>query len=295
MRLVTYKTATGPRIAGRREGELVDLNQADAELPHQMRALLALGREGIERAERALQNGQPLPLPVVLLPPVPDPEKVICVGLNYADHAAESGLPIPAEPVIFNKFPTAIVAHQDPIVLPSCSRQVDYEAELVVVIGRQGRDIPQSQAMDHIAGYACGHDVSARDWQTEKPAGQWLLGKTFDTFAPFGPDLVTADEVPEPGQLPIRLRLNGRTMQESNTRQLIFSIAHLISYISGVCTLKAGDILFTGTPPGVGVARKPPVFLQPGDTVEVEIETIGLLVNPVVAAAATDSRIRRLN
>ena len=286
MRLVTYKAASGPRVAGRREGELVDLNHTDPQLPDTMRALLASGREGIERARHALHNGQPLSRPVDLLPPVPDPQKVICVGLNYADHAAESGLPIPTEPVIFNKFPTAIAAHQDPIVLPACSDQVDYEAELVVIIGRPGRDIPVAQAMDHVAGYACGHDVSARDWQTGKPAGQWLLGKTFDTFAPFGPDLVTADEVPDPGQLDIRLRLNGQIMQQSNTRQLIFPIPQLISYISRVCTLKPGDLLFTGTPPGVGVARKPPVFLQPGDTVEVEIDTIGVLTNPVIAAPA---------
>ncbi len=289
MRLLTCRTAAGVRLAARRGDELVDLNQADPQLPTSLRGLLALGTEGMDRARQALAQAPPLAPPLAWLPPVPDPQKVICVGLNYADHAAESGLPIPDQPVIFNKFPSALAGHRDPIVLPNCSNQVDYEAELVVILGRQGRDIPEEEAMSYVAGYACGHDVSARDWQTGTPAGQWLLGKTFDTFAPVGPEMVTADEVPSPGQLPIRLRLNGKVMQESSTRQLIFPIAHLIRYVSRVCTLNVGDLLFTGTPPGVGVARQPQVFLQPGDEVEVEIETLGVLSNPVVAASGTSA------
>ena len=138
-------------------------------------------------------------------------------------------------------------------------------------------------ALGHVAGYCCGHDVSARDWQTRKPGGQWLLGKSFDTFAPLGPELVTADEIPDPGNLHIELRINGRTMQDSSTRELIFPVAELVAYVSGVCTLAPGDLIYTGTPAGVGFARKPPVFLQPGDVVEVEIERIGVLRNPVVA------------
>jgi 2-keto-4-pentenoate hydratase/2-oxohepta-3-ene-1,7-dioic acid hydratase in catechol pathway len=201
--------------------------------------------------------------------------------LNYADHAAESGAPIPEEPVIFNKFATSVGAHEDPIVLPRVSSQVDYEAELVVVIGQGGRHIAEGDALRHVAGYCCGHDVSARDWQLGKPGKQWLLGKTFDTFAPFGPHLVTADEVGDPGNLAIELRLNGQVMQSSSTRQLIFSVPKLVSYISDVCTLEPGDVLFTGTPPGVGMARKPPVFLQAGDVVEVEIEKVGTLRNRV--------------
>jgi 2-keto-4-pentenoate hydratase/2-oxohepta-3-ene-1,7-dioic acid hydratase in catechol pathway len=159
---------------------------------------------------------------------------------------------------------------------------VDYEAELVAVIGIGGRHIPREAALQHVAGYACGHDVSARDWQIQKPGGQWLLGKSFDSFAPFGPELVTADEVGDAGNLRICLRINGVTMQDSRTSQLIFGVAELVSYISGVCTLSPGDLIFTGTPPGVGSARKPPVYLKPGDTVEVEIENIGILRNPVV-------------
>src|SRR6185437_10164335 len=166
------------------------------------------------------------------------------------------------------------------------SQEVDYEAELVLVIGQGGRNIPLANARRHIAGYCPGHDVSARDWQLRKPGGQWLLGKSFDTFNPFGPALGTSDEIDDPGQLRIQLRLNGQTMQDSNTRQLIFGVDHLVSYISQVCTLLPGDVIFTGTPPGVGAARKPPVFLKPGDQVEVEIEKLGVLRNPVVAARA---------
>jgi 2-keto-4-pentenoate hydratase/2-oxohepta-3-ene-1,7-dioic acid hydratase in catechol pathway len=246
--------------------------------------LLNLGRDGLERARAAVARGPLLDLhPVRRGPPIPDPEKIICIGLNYADHAAESGAKIPGEPVVFNKFLTALCGPEDRIVLPRLSSEVDYEAELVVVIGRAGRHIPQAQAFDYIAGYTCGHDVSARDWQRKKPGGQWLLGKSFDSFAPLGPALVTADEVGDPGMLEITLRLNGRTMQHSNTRQLIFPVDQLVAYISGVCTLKPGDLIYTGTPPGVGMARKPPVWLQAGDVVEVEIEKVGRLRNEVVA------------
>jgi 2-keto-4-pentenoate hydratase/2-oxohepta-3-ene-1,7-dioic acid hydratase in catechol pathway len=185
--------------------------------------------------------------------------------------------------VIFSKFATAVRAHGDVIVLPSASREVDYEAELVAVIGRGGRHIARSAALEHVVGYCCGHDVSARDWQQRKPGGQWLLGKSFDSFAPFGPELITADEVGGIDNLRIQLRLNGSIMQDSTTAQLIFSVADLVSYVSGVCTLTPGDVIFTGTPSGVGVARKPQVFLQPGDAVEVEIERIGVLRNTVVA------------
>jgi len=284
MRLVTYEGPQGPRVAGVRRGQCVDLNAADPRLPACPKRLLALGPGGLARAGDALGAGQPVPLEEIeLLPPIPNPEKIICVGLNYADHAKESGAKPPGEPVLFNKFPTAICGEWSPIVLPGLSREVDFEAELVVVIGRGGRRIPRGKAREHVAAYCCGNDVSARDWQLRKPGGQWLLGKSFDTFAPVGPMLVTADEVPEPGNLRIQLRLNGRTMQDSSTSQLIFPVDELVAYVSGVCTLTPGDLIFTGTPPGVGFARKPPVFLQPGDSVEVEIERLGVLHNPVVA------------
>ncbi|MGQ9575023.1 MAG: fumarylacetoacetate hydrolase family protein [Thermoguttaceae bacterium] len=284
MRLVTYQSSTGPRVAGLWGGALVDLNRVDPQVPNSMRDLLAEGPEGLRRAQAALTRGTAVAADQVrLLPPVPRPGKVICVGLNYADHAKEGGMPIPPEPVIFSKFPTAVRAHGDPIILPRSSTEVDYEAELVAVIGTGGRHIPAEKARLHVAAYCCGNDVSARDWQLRKPGGQWLLGKSFDSFAPFGPALVTADEIPDPNNLRIQLRLNGQVMQDSSTAQFIFSVERLVSYVSGVCTLEPGDLIFTGTPGGVGCTRKPPVYLKPGDVVEVEIERIGILRNPVVA------------
>ena len=204
------------------------------------------------------------------------------MGLNYKDHAAESGLPVPREPVLFSKFPTALTGHDQPIVLPPVSNKVDYEAELVLVIGTKGRNIKAADAMKHLAGYTIGHDVSARDWQLEKDGKQWMIGKTFDTFAPCGPYLITRDEIADPHKLNIKLRLNSHTMQDSNTSQFIFTIPEIIAYISQVVTLLPGDLIFTGTPPGVGMARKPPVLLKAGDLCEVEIEGLGILRNPVV-------------
>jgi 2-keto-4-pentenoate hydratase/2-oxohepta-3-ene-1,7-dioic acid hydratase in catechol pathway len=287
MRLVSYQSDRGPRVAGLQGDTLVDLHDADPGLPSCPKALLAQGWDVFPRADKALAAGRPIPLETVrLLPPIPNPEKIICVGLNYADHARETGMAAPAEPVLFNKFPTAAAADGQAIVLPRLSKEVDYEAELVVVVGVGGRHIPRRQARRHIAAYCCGNDVSARDWQLRKPGGQWLLGKSFDTFAPFGPWLVTAEAVEDVGHLDVQLRLNGRTMQQSNTSQLIFGVDDLVSYVSGVCTLAAGDLIFTGTPSGVGFARRPPVFLQPGDQVEVEIQRLGILRNPVVAEDA---------
>ncbi len=284
MRLVCYKGASGPCVAGLREGMCIDLARTDPSLPSCVKHLLANWPELRPKAEAALAAGQPLELEEIeLLPVIPLPQKIICIGLNYADHARETKALIPSEPVVFNKFPTAVCGQWQPILLPRASQQVDYEAELVVVIGRGGRRISPQDAPDHIAAYCCGNDISARDWQMGKPGGQWLLGKSFDTFAPIGPVLVTADEIPEPNNLEIRLRLNGQVMQDSSTRQLIFSVEELVAYVSGVCTLAPGDLIFTGTPAGVGFARRPPVYLKPGDTVEVEIEKIGVLRNPVRA------------
>ncbi len=302
MRLISYQSERGVRLAARRSSQqagFVDLNDADPDIPHCVkRFLAALPQDGgamLARAYKAVESGRPfaasldelLPRansdgqPFRLLPPVPRPEKVICIGVNYADHAAEVGIEVPEEPVVFNKFVSALIAHGDEIHLPKVSDRVDYEAELVVVIGKRGRDIAGSDAWDYVAGYCCGNDVSARDWQKGKPARQWLLGKTFDTFAPLGPELVLKDEVADPMRLDIRLRLNGQVMQDSNTSQCIFDIPTLIAYVSQVVTLNVGDLIYTGTPPGVGDMRTPPVYLKPGDTVEVEIESLGTLVNRV--------------
>lgn len=221
---------------------------------------------------------------VEMLAPVREIEKVICIGTNYADHALEMGGQPPEIPVVFNVFPSAIVGPEAPVCLPEISESVDFEAELVVVIGAGGRDISRESAMEHVFGYCCGNDVSARDWQKGKPGGQWLLGKTFDTFAPLGPWIATRDEVPDPHNLDIQLRLNGQIMQESNTRHFIFPIDFLISHLSKFVTLAPGDLIFTGTPSGVGAGRTPPIFLKPGDRMEVEIEGLGVLTNPVVAS-----------
>jgi 2-keto-4-pentenoate hydratase/2-oxohepta-3-ene-1,7-dioic acid hydratase in catechol pathway len=184
---------------------------------------------------------------------------------------------------VFSKFASAIIGPGEPIRLPAIATQGDYEAELVVVIGREGKNIPRDSALEHVFGYCCGNDVSSRDWQKGKPGRQWLLGKTFDTFAPLGPTIVTADEIADPQNLAIQLRLNGQTMQSSNTSQMIFPIDQLIEHVSKFFALEPGDLIFTGTPPGVGMGRDPQVFLQAGDRVEVEIEGLGVLSNPVQA------------
>ena len=286
MRLATIQTPAGPRPAVRVGDDFVDLLATAPDLPGSVRGILEGGADMLRRvAEVAKRAGAVCHAvsSVAILPPIPDPHKVICIGLNYRDHAAESGAAIPRDPVLFSKFATALIGPEAAIILPKVSTKVDYEAELVLVIGKPGRFIPRERAMDHLAGCMVGHDVSARDWQLEKDGKQWLAGKTFDTFAPTGPELVTLDEVGDPHALGIRLRLNGKTMQDSNTSQLIFRADELIAYISQVVTLQAGDLIFTGTPPGVGAARKPPVYLADGDIVEVEIDGLGVLRNPVRA------------
>ena len=214
--------------------------------------------------------------------PVPRPGKVICIGLNYRDHAAESNMPIPERPVVFSKFSTSVIAPGEPVVLPATSTQVDYEAELAVVIGRFAKNVKATEAYNYVLGYTAFNDVSARDFQFAD--GQWQRGKSCDTFAPMGQTIVTTDAIPDPQRLSIKLILNGKTMQDSNTNQLIFGVPELIEFLTESITLEPGDVIATGTPPGVGFARKPPVFLRPGDEMEVQIEGIGGLGNPIVAA-----------
>ena len=221
------------------------------------------------------------------LPPITTPNKIFCIGRNYAEHAKETGADIPEIPVVFSKFATALTSHQSKIQLPAISNEVDFEAELVVVIGKSGRCISIENAMDHVYGYCCGNDISARDWQKGKPGGQWLLGKTFDTFAPLGPTIVSKDAIQAVDQLNIELLLNGKQMQNSNTNHLIFPIDVLINHLSKFCTLLPGDLIFTGTPSGVGAARKPPVFLKPGDELIVRIDGFDDLKNYVVESDST--------
>jgi len=289
VKLASLETSAGIRVVAvhQRDGEtqFVDLRSIDGSLPLSLKALLAQ-EDGIARAAAAARDESAGGHLVTgrLLAPIIEPGKVICIGLNYRDHAAESGMDIPSEPVCFSKFSQAVIGPDAAIELPAVSKQVDYEAELVAVIGRCGKNIAAADALSYVAGYTNGNDVSARDWQIGRPGGQWLLGKTHDTFAPLGPWLVTADEIADPNQLGIRLRLGGETMQESNTQKFIFTIQQIIEHLSKVITLQPGDVIFTGTPPGVGMARKPPVFLKPGDEVEVEIDGLGILRNPVTAA-----------
>jgi len=216
-----------------------------------------------------------------LLAPIPRPPKIICVGLNYRDHAIESKMEIPKVPTIFAKFATAVIGPSEPIVLPKLSAKPDYEAELAFVIGKGGRYISKDRWQEHVFGYTNLNDVSARDYQMATT--QWMMGKTFDTFAPFGPAIVTADEIADPHALDIQMIINGEVLQSSNTSQLIFRIPELIEYLSSVFTLEAGDIVSTGTPSGVGFSRTPPRWLRPGDECVVKISGLGELHNPVMA------------
>jgi len=220
--------------------------------------------------------------PGKLLAPL-KPATIICIGLNYAKHAAEGGKPPPERPMWFMKLPGAVQHPGEPIRIPAkqASTRVDYEAELTIVLGREAHNVPRECAFDHILGYTCANDVSARDWQRDWGGGQWNHAKSFDTFCPLGPVLVTKDEIPDPNALRIRSVLNGTVMQDSNTADMIFAVPALIEFLTADKTLPAGTLILTGTPEGVGFARKPPVWLQPGDTIAVEIEGIGTLTNPV--------------
>ena len=247
-----------------------------------MLSVLASGPEGRAKIENFVHNppaDATVPLSSVqLLAPVPRPPKMICVGLNYRDHAAEARQEIPKIPTIFAKFSNVVIGPGQPIVLPKNSRKPDYEAEFAFVIGKGGRHIPSYEWQQHVFGYTVFNDVSARDFQMATT--QWMMGKTFDTFAPMGPWLVSADEIADPHALDISLSIGGETLQHSNTRELIFKIPDLVAYLSSVVTLEPGDVVATGTPAGVGFARTPPRYLQPGDEVVVSIEGIGELRNP---------------
>jgi 2-keto-4-pentenoate hydratase/2-oxohepta-3-ene-1,7-dioic acid hydratase in catechol pathway len=248
-------------------------------------SVIAGGADALDRVARWIDNppgGEILdPEKTKLLSPIPRPPKIVCIGLNYRDHAAESNLPIPETPTVFAKFATSVTGHGHPIVLPRASTRPDYEAEFAVVIGKRGRHVPEARWREHVFGYTILNDVSARDFQMA--TSQWMIGKTFDTFAPIGPAIVTDDEIEDPHNLRISLELSGDIMQDSNTSNLIFKVPQLIAYLSSVFTLEPGDIIATGTPAGVGFARKPPRYLMPGDEVRVRIEGLGELVNPVVA------------
>jgi len=293
MRLAMFAVGNqSPRLGALLHHQVFDLSAA-AGVPSpayfaSSMAFLEGGDEALAHAARLLTTPASSTLQPVegvrLCAPVPRPGKIIAVGLNYRDHSLEQGIEPPVAPLFFAKFSTSITGPFDPIVIPSGDPQVDYEVELAVVIGRLGKAISEGKAMDFVAGYTVLNDVSARRWQFADK--QWVRGKSPDTFCPTGPWLTTRDEVSDPHELRVTTRVNGITLQDSNTRRLIFRIPQLIAYISASITLEPGDIIATGTPEGVGVFRQPPVFLKHGDIVETEIQDLGVLRNPVQDPAA---------
>jgi acylpyruvate hydrolase len=317
MKLVTFHTEYGERLGAVMDDHVLDLHKAcevyfaerghgkprvmaQALCPPSMVEFLQGGDEAMELARHLLAEfrdyvGTPrvkkdfaerrIIVPrrgLGLAAPVPRPGKILCLGMNYRDHAEEAGEDIPEVPVVFTKSPDSVIGPGDPILLPKVSDQVDYAIEFAFVMGRRAKDVPDGSAMEYVAGYTIFHDVSARDYQLS--TSQWYIGKAFDTFGPMGPCLVTRDDVPDPHALALELRLNGRIMQSSNTRNLIFGVPRLVAYLSSVMTLDPGDVVATGTPGGAGIYLNPPRFLQPGDFCTLAIEKLGVLENPVAAA-----------
>jgi acylpyruvate hydrolase len=280
MRIVHFEQGGVPGIAADDGSGWHGLTERESGFPGTLPELVEQGTD-LSRAGRDLLPMQAIDLNAVrILPPVPKPPKILCVGLNYDDHLEESGLKKPVYPEIFGRFATSLLAHNEPIRQPPESFTLDYEAELAVVIGRRGRRIDRDRALDHVAGYSLFNDATIREFQLRTP--QWTMGKNFDATGAFGPWLVTPDALPPGAQgLRIQGRLNGRVMQDASTDRLIFSVPALIEMISVAISLEPGDVIITGTPGGVGAARKPPVFMQPGDVFEVEIEGMGVLSNSV--------------
>ena len=317
MRLVTFAARGQTRVGALDGGWIIDLARAARAhyaarglshpgarartlLPPSMTGLLAGGEEALALtrdvaaetraaladapAAQALEREGVVwrSADVRLLPPVPAPPKILCVGRNYAEHAREGGGAPPEIPIYFGRFPHSLLGPGEPFVLPAASEQVDFEGELAAVIGRRGRDIPESRALDYVAGYTVFNDISIRDYQ--RRTTQWMIGKNFDRSGPLGPALVTRDEVPDPQALRLTVDVSGERMQEAGTDIMIFSVAYLIADVSRALTLEPGDLIATGTPSGVGFARKPPRWLRAGDVVRVSITSVGVLETPVVAA-----------
>jgi acylpyruvate hydrolase len=285
MKLTMFAKGKGAAL-GLVEGEtVIDLGAADPSLPKDLAGLIAAGPNALANAKTAATKA-PAAAKLMLgtvkpALPIARPDKFICVGLNYALHAKEGGHPIPTYPSFFLRVPTSLTAAGAPVLRPKASIQLDYECELTIVIGKGGRHIPEAKALDHVFGYTLFNDVSVRDFQ--RKTTQWTPGKNFDSTGPLGPWIVTADELP-PGASGLRIttRVNGETMQDSNTSDMIFSTANVVATLSEFMTLEPGDLIATGTPSGVAHARKPPAWMKAGDTVEVEVEGIGVLSNPIV-------------
>ena len=293
MKLLSYYDEKNNCLGVMHEGRIINLAAVHSKLSHDafprtMIELLGQGQEGLAKVRAVLEFAQENevasldPDDVHLLPPVLKPTKVIALGRNYAAHAKEGGAEPPDYPMLFHKTATSLLGADGKIVIPPISDKIDYEAELAVIMGERCKNVPEEIALDYVAGYTVANDVTARDWQ--RRTSQFTSGKMLDTFGPLGPALVTKDEIADAGNLQIQSRLNGITMQNGNTRDMIFSIPFLISYISQISTLEVGDVILTGTPEGVGYARKPPVFMKAGDVIEIEIEQLGILRNNLIAA-----------
>ena len=280
MRLVNFIDAGKTQLGARNGDTLVNLTAAG--LPDSVDALLKMGDAGLAKArDAAAKAAVTLPFAKAkLLAPVLNPSKAIAVGLNYVDHAAESPYDAPKYPVLFHRFPSSWVAHDEPLVKPKVSDEFDYEAEMAIIIGKTGRHIPKDKALDYVAGYSLFNDGSIRDYQFK--SHQWMIGKNFDASASFGPELVTADELP-PGATGLRIqaRLNGKVMQDANTKDMIFDVVTLVSTCSEIFALQPGDVIISGTPAGVGFARNPKIFMKQGDIIEVEVDKLGVLRNGI--------------
>ncbi len=283
MRFVAFKKDGKEKLGVKTDAGLVDLSAVDKSLPTDLKTLISMGKGAMNKAARAAKKAPPRAIVsgrVSYLTPIQNPGKILCIGLNYKDHAAEANLKVPTYPVVFARFPNSIVAHNQAIVRPKVSKHFDYEAELVAVIGKKARNVKKSKALDYVAGYTVGNEGSIRDYQMK--TSQWIMGKSVDQTGSMGPEFVTADELPKGAKgLNIQCRLNGKVLQDSNTREMIFDTQTLIYEIAKVMTLEPGDCIFTGTPAGVGFVRKPPVLMKGGDKCEIEIEGIGILSNPV--------------
>ena len=283
MKLLSLRN--GHRLAVKTDQGVVDTSNAPENVPKTVAALLA-GSDGAKAALESFTKGATEFVDEAgreLAPCVPKPGKIVCVGLNYRRHAAEAGMAVPKTPILFSKYSNSLAAHGDEVVIPDVTKQADYEAELVVVVGKQAKDVSKMEALSHVFGYCNGNDLSARDLQML--TGQWMLGKTLDGFLPLGPYLVTADEVGDPNRLGIRAWLNGELRQDSSTRDMVFSVQEIVSYVSRYMTLDPGDIILTGTPEGVIFGDDPAVWLEAGDEVSVEVESLGRLTNVMQAGA----------
>ncbi|MEO0962465.1 MAG: fumarylacetoacetate hydrolase family protein [Pseudomonadota bacterium] len=281
MKLATFTHGGTTRIGKVVDDKIIDLSKADPSLPTDMISFLAAGDPAMAAAQKAGDAEAIALSDVTLEAPIMKPGKVMAIGLNYGDHVKESGLDTPENQIWFTKSPTGCVGEGADVLKPAVSDMVDWEAELVLVVGKRARNVPRDRAHEIVAGYCCGNDISVRDWQFHSP--QFTIGKSFDTHGPIGPWLTTSDEVGDPHDLDIKCLVNGEEMQSSNTKHLIYDCFDQIAQLTQVMTLEPGDIIFTGTPGGVGIAMKPPQFMKVGDKVTIEIEKLGSITNTLVA------------